>query len=113
MGTGGSEEYDPTALKLGFSYALDIPPDFGQGQADDLGSPLHNAIYAITVDAIPMLIMLAWKDVAHDTTAEVKLRQLATIVEFGTSSEETTADWLKKIRPVILTTYVRVDAAGG
>ena len=113
MSTGGSEGYDPSALKLGFSSALDIPPGFGQGLADDLGTPLNDAIYAITVDDVHMLVMLACKDVAHDTTAEVKLRQVAIIVEFGTDSEKTSADWLKNIRPVILTTYVRVDAAGG
>jgi type II secretory pathway pseudopilin PulG len=113
MSTGGSDAYDPSALKLGFSSALDIPTDFGQGQADGLGTPLRDAIYAITVDDVPMLVMLAWKDVAHDTTAEVKLRQVAIIVEFGTVSEETMTDCLEGMRPVILTTYVRVDAAGG
>jgi len=113
MSTGGAEQYDPFALKLGFSPALDIPSGFGQGQADELGSPLNEAIYAITIDDVPMLIMLAYKDVAYDTAAQVTLRQLSVIVEFGVTSGETMADWLANIRPVILTTYVRVDAAGG
>ena len=87
MSTGGSKEYDPTTLGLGFSIA--------------------DGAYVVTVDDIPMLVRLAWKDVDHDADAEVTLRELSVTVEFGT------ADSLENIRPVILTTYIRTDASGG
>lgn len=87
MSTGGSEEYDPTELGLGFSS--------GNGQ------------YSITVDEVPMIVRLAWKDIDHDSEAEVTLRELSVEVEFGDE------DNLEKIKPVILTTYVRTDASGG
>lgn len=116
MSTGGSEEYNPATLGLGFSSALSIPSHFSQGKGQGLGSPLHDAVYAITVDKLPMLVMLKWKDVAQDTGADVILRQLDVIVNFGVvSREEETVitKQLENIKPVILTTYVRVDAAGG
>jgi len=117
MSTGGSKEYDPSTLRLGFSSALPVPPNFSLDQGGELGSPLYDAVYAITVDEIPMLVMLTWKDVAHDTIADAKLRQLAVIIEFGTATEEETEATkqlqLEYIKPVIMTTYVRVDAASG
>ena len=93
MSTGGSSEYDPTMLGLGFS---------SDGDA-----------YAITVDGVPMLVALTWKDVAHDATAEVTLRELSVTVGFETVSEAGSADGLERIPPVILTTYVRTDASSG
>ena len=93
MSTGGSSDYDPTALGLGFSG--------GSGA------------YAVTVDEVPMLVTLAWRDVDYDATAGVSLRRLDVTVRFGTASPAETADRWEKIRPVVLTTYVRTDAAGG
>lgn len=93
MSTGGSIEYDPTALELGFSADGDV--------------------YAITVDRVPMLVTLAWKDVDYDATTGVTLRRLDVTVRFGTASQAADADRLEKIRHVILTTYVRTDASGG
>ena len=87
MSTGGSSEYDPVALGLGFSSGGDT--------------------YAVAVDEVPMLVTLARSDVAHDSAAEITLRQLAVTVGFGTASK------LETIRPVVLTTYVRADASGG
>jgi hypothetical protein len=110
MSTGGSKNYDPAKLGLGFSSASAIPADFSQ--AEGLGSPLNRAVYAITIDELPMLVMLTQNDVAQDTGGAV-LRQLGVIVEFGTVSEDTTAGRLENIPPVILTTYVRADASGG
>ncbi len=107
--TGGSEEYNPTILDLGFSSALSIPSDFSYDLS--LGGPLNNAVYAITINDVPMLVMLVWKDIAYDTTAEVKLRQLAAIVKC--KSEETGYQWLENIDPVTLVTYARVDASDG
>jgi hypothetical protein len=110
MSTGGSTEYDPAKLGLGFSSASAIPADFSQPEG--LGSPLNQAVYAITIDELPMLVMLTRNDVAQDTGGAV-LRQLGVVVEFGTVSEDTTAGRLESIPPVILTTYVRADASGG
>jgi hypothetical protein len=109
--TGGSDEYNPTFLDLGFSSALNIPSDFDYDQS--LGSPLNDAVYAITINDVPMLVMLVWADIAYDTTAEIKLRQLAAIVECRATSEETNYQWLQNVEPVILVTYARVDASGG
>lgn len=111
MSTGGSKNYNPATLGLGFSSALVIPSHFSQAQGQGLGGPLHDAVYAITVDDVPMLVMLTWKDVAHDAEADVTLRQLGVIVEF--SEETQTTNRFENIKPVILTTYVRLDAAGG
>jgi len=111
MSTGGSKNYDPAKLGLGFSSASAIPADFSQPAG--LGSPLNQAVYAITVDELPMLVMLTQNDVARDAVGGVTLRQLGVIVEFGTVSADTTAGRLEDIPPVILTTYVRADASGG
>jgi len=116
--TGGSTEYDPSTLGLGFSPRQAVPSHFSQGIGAGMGSPLHDAVHSITVDDLPMVVMLKWTDVAYDKEAEIKLRQLAVIVEFGEVSTDGTeitrsASWLGSIRPVILATYVRVDASGG
>ena len=93
MSTGGAIDYDPTELDLGFSEDGDV--------------------YAITVDAVPMSAELAWNDVGYDATAEVTLRRLKVTVGFGGTSKSANANKLNKVRPVILTTYVRTDASGG
>ena len=116
MSTGGSKEYDPATLGLGFSSALPIPSHFSQGQGGGLGTPIHDAIHAITVDGVPMLVMLTWKDVTQDAQAQVILRQLGVIVEFGTATKEEETEATKRleyIKPVIMTTYVRVSASSG
>lgn len=93
MSTGGSSAYDPTALGLGFSS--------------------EDGSYAVTVDGVPMLVTLASKDVAYDAAAKITLRQLSVTVAFGAASQAGNVDGLDKIRPVVLTTYVRADASGG
>jgi hypothetical protein len=107
--TGGSEEYSPRFLDLGFSSALNIPPDFDYDQS--LGSSLNEAVYVITINDIPVMVMLLWKDIANDTIAEVNLRQLAAVVECR--SEETGCEWLENVESVTLVTYARVDASDG
>jgi len=109
MSTGGSQEYDPATLGLGFSPVSSAIPDL-QG----LGIPLNNAVYGITVDEVPMLVVLTWSDVAYDTVSDVKLRQLGAIVTFSSASGEiAAANQLEHIKPIIMATCVRVDAAGG
>lgn len=105
--TGGSKEYNPTILAVGFSSPLPIPTKWTSMSSLLWAEPLNRAVYPITVDEIPMLAVLRWKDVAYDSTAEVRLRQLDVTIRFGT------VDQLENIPPVTLTTYARADAAGG
>jgi len=115
--TGGSEEYDPAALGLGFSDRLQIPGYFSQGEGGGLGSPLHDRVYEVTVENFPMVVMLKWKDVNYDIVAQTTLRQLAVMVEFGevtgTGNLKHTSGWSEGIPRVVLTTYVRRDASSG
>ena len=112
--TGGSNEYDPHKLNLGFSEPLLVPAHWSEGIGVGLGTPLHNSVYAITVDGLPMLVMLNWIDVEEDTEAEIKLRQISVTVRFGApSGEDDVESRLANLAPVILTTYVRSDASGG
>lgn len=115
--TGGSEEYDVTTLGLGFSSGLRIPSQWSEGQGQGLGSPLHNSVHTITVDNLPMVVMLIWKDVDHDDIAEVKLQQLTVIVKPGEIDGHGdltfTEGYLANIPAVTLITYVRIDTSGG
>jgi prepilin-type N-terminal cleavage/methylation domain-containing protein len=115
--TGGSKEYDLTTLGLGFSSRLFVPSQWSQGQGEGLGSPLRSSAYAITVDGFPMLVTLRWEDIAQDTIAAIKLRQLAVIVRFGEIDDQGTLtfpeSYLENISSLILTTYVRLDASSG
>ncbi len=115
--TGGSEDYDLNALGLGFSSRLFIASQWSQGHGGGLGAPLHNAAYANTVDGFPMLVTLRWEDVAEDSIAQIKLRQLAVIVRFGeidTHGNLTFPEsYLEHISSLILTTYVRLDSSSG
>jgi len=113
--TGGSSEYNPKALGLGFSSPLPIPSHFSQDAGRSLGSPLRDAVYDIVVDDVPMMAMLTWSDVAQDDISQVILRQLNVTVMFGSSQQDTTErkSGPENLSPIILTTYVRVDGAGG
>ena len=111
MSTGGSKEYDPSTLELGFSPAITIPPHFRQGDGGGLGAPLNDAVHSISVDEIPMLVMLTWRDIAQDAQAQVVLRQLGVIVEFSEQGQIT--EQLENIESVVLTSYVRTSASSG
>jgi hypothetical protein len=113
--TGGSTEYDPSTLGLGFSTKLSVPAHWSNGEGGGAGTPLHDGVYAITVDELPMLVMLSWLEVDEDAQAQVKLRQLTVIVNFGTQAAlQAGSDvWPANLAPIILTTYVRLDESGG
>lgn len=115
--TGGSDEYDLSALGLGFSPRLFMPSQWSQGLGGGLGTPLRNSAYAATVDGFPMLVTLRWEDVAEDSVAEIKLRRLAVIVRFGEIDDRGNLtfpeNYLEHISSLILTTYVRLDASSG
>jgi hypothetical protein len=114
MSTGGSTEYDPTALGFGFSSTQAVPADFAVPTG--LGQTLNGTVYAIEVDGLPMVVMLKYNDVDEDVIARVKLRQLSICVAFGEviGGELTLSECrVGNTQPITLTTYVRVDAAGG
>lgn len=104
--TGGSTEYDPSILGLGFS-PLAIPAGFTTPEG--LGAPLNEAVYSITLDGTPMLAMLKYLDVNEDGQAAAALRQLAVVVRFADDSESR----LVEMEPVTLATYVRLDGSDG
>lgn len=108
--TGGSTEYDPFALGLGFSSARAIPDGFTT--AAGLGAVLNDGVYAISIDGTPMLIMLKYLDVNEDGLAAAALRQLAVIVRF-VEGGDTGDDRLVDMDPMTLVTYVRLDGSSG
>lgn len=123
--TGGTEQYaeeGPADLGLGFSEPSDDPA------FDSEGIPGDMAEYNITVEDIPMLVVLAWGDVEYDEVTNVTIRQLAVRVFGGvgtTQSGRIVAEQLtseqavdiierpEPVEPVTLTTYVRLDGSGG
>jgi Tfp pilus assembly protein PilV len=111
--TGGSKEYSPQTLGLGFSSDLEVPSHFSQGAGVGLGSPLHDAVHEITVDDVTFMVMLTWADVEEDDVSGVILRQLDVTVTADEAWQGQSEKKLEELNPVILTTYVRVDAAGG
>ncbi len=114
MSSGGSLDYNPASLGLGFSPVTDSPSDLGQ--YSDLGVKLRDTLFLVTVDDVQMLVMLMSKNVAYDGDAKVTLRQLSVYISFGAVFDE--QGTIQKaespnMRPVILTTYIRVDSGGG
>lgn len=116
--TGGSTDYDPTILGLGFSSLSSS--DFSQWWG--LGVPLRDEVYTITINDVTMLVVPAWKDIEYDSAAGVTLRQLAVAVYW--KQKQKTQDQEQDIvveemgssefqQRVTLTTYVRLDASGG
>jgi hypothetical protein len=113
--TGGSLEYDPSGLGLGFSAGRAIPGGFTTPAG--LGTALNSAVYGITLDNLPMLAMLKYHDVDQDAQAQTTLRQLAVIVRFaqvdaggGMSTPESR---FAGLAPTIFVTYVRLDGSDG
>ena len=90
--TGGSTNYDPTALELGFELQND-------------------SNYFINVDNLPMYINLAYQDVEHDDLAGITLREISVTTRWRKGHKQ------GHIAPddpsLVLTTYVRLDASGG
>jgi prepilin-type N-terminal cleavage/methylation domain-containing protein len=105
--TGGSTDYNPTNLQLGFSSST-LPADFTMGQA--VGGILNNAVYTITVNNVPMLVVLAFNDVEHDDVADTTLRQLTAMVRWQMGKATGSGGTTLCATPVILATYVRLDS---
>lgn len=106
---GGLTTYDPYKLGLGFSAKLTTPAHWSYGTGGGAGASWNDSlgVYAITVDGVPMVVMLRYDD---DTGGQVGLWQLCVIVNFGTISmlQAGTTTWPANIAPIILTTYVRL-----
>ena len=111
--TGGSEDYDVTALGLGFSSNLTKLSPHGA----EIAIPLQDGLYGAKVGDVPMVVLLDWEDVEYDSIAEVTLRQLSVDICFGMGWEAGTTVGDIKSRSVVpevtLSTYVRLDGAGG
>ena len=110
--TGGSEDYDPTTLGMGFSTFLTAP--------DGEGLPLPDGVYGITIDNVPMLIVLNSNDVAYDSDAEITLRQLTVRIKWGLVEPEDinlgqiVSGRVEAMRSLVTsTTYTRLDASSG
>jgi hypothetical protein len=119
MSAGGSTAYNPSVLRLGF-VSHSLPYEFTQSLWTAMGFVLNNSSYTISINDTPMMLVLFWKDVDYDSTAEITLRQLTVVVrglyEEGvdrsyTPTPLTVTSGLTE--PVILTTYIRLDAASG
>ncbi len=129
--TGGSEDYDAASLGLGFSAEMPVAAK---------GVPLPDGVYSITVDEVPMVVVLHSVDVAYDGEAEATLRQLTATVGWRRELSADVATRLEQIisahvseahisearvssvgnaldevtrTSVSMTTYVRIDASGG
>ena len=117
--TGGSEDYDPTTLELGFSSALSLP------EGSPVGVALGNAAYTITVNDVPMVIVMTWDDIAGAAFRQLTVMvigspvkkeeeikaNLGLIISGKLTSESSISSGL--ISPVTLTTYIRLGASSG
>jgi len=113
--TGGSTEYDPSRIGMGFSGGYAVPAGFTTPPG--LGTTLNNTVYAVTRSNLQMLALLKYTDVEQDTAAKTTLRQLAVIVRFahiepggGMSTPESR---FAGLAPITLVTYVRLDGSDG
>ncbi len=110
--TGGSVDYDPSKLGLGFSAPQAVPADFQTPEG--LGSVLNNAVYTLRQDDTTLMVMLKYLDVNQDAQAEATLRQLAVVVRFSAPQEqEDRASRLAGLPAASFVTYVRLDATNG
>ena len=92
--TGGMAQYDPEFLDLGF-----------------VSSSEEDADYFIFADTLPMFINLTSEDIGLDEEAGVTLRRLNVRIgwrrDYRVEAPESDDPYL------LMTTYVRTDAAGG
>jgi len=112
--TGGSTEYDPSALGLGFTNDGSVPSGFTT--PDGLGTTLNDTVYGVTLCDLPAMAVLKYLDVDQDTVAKITLRQLAVIVRFGQAGSGgiTVPDpRFADMPPIVLVTYVRLDSTNG
>jgi prepilin-type N-terminal cleavage/methylation domain-containing protein len=113
--TGGSLQYNPHNLGLGFSAGTTVPAGFTTPAG--LGTTLNNSVYGITASNLPMLALLKYLDVDHDDQAKTTLRQLAVVVRFAQTDQNgglsVSESRFAGLPPITLVTYVRLDASDG
>lgn len=113
--TGGSLQYNPHDLGLGFSAGSAVPAGFTTPAG--LGTTLNSSVYGITLNSLPLLALLQYLDVDQDEQAQTTLRQLAVVIRFGQIAQggglATPEDRFAGLPPVTLVTYVRLDGSDG
>ena len=92
---GGSAEYDPKNLHLGF-----------------IRSDSQDADYEVKVDDLPMYIRLSYNDVEHDEEAQITMRKITVQVNWRNDHKVPTGQ-AEEEASMEMSTYVRVDASGG
>ena len=109
----GANNYNPVLLGLGFSSPTPIPDEFSHSEVP--GSVVNDSIYTITVDGVPMQIMLKWQDLDNPYGITAALRELTVIIKCGeeNSGNSTIESALENMPPIIMATYVRLDEASG
>jgi hypothetical protein len=75
----------------------------------DIGSVLNNTVYTITINNVPMVIMLGYSQISHDNIANTTLRQLTVMVRWKQGQAIGSGGTTLCDLPIILTTYVRLD----
>jgi len=90
---GGAADYDPRQLGLGFSKSH------------------NNKFYLIEVDDLPMFVRLMHRDLDHDATAGVTLREISVVMRWRGDHSILEPD--VDHPHIVLATYVRLDASGG
>jgi prepilin-type N-terminal cleavage/methylation domain-containing protein len=103
---GGSSTYDPTKLNMGFVSSTGTTEFLG-GQS--VSGILNNAIYSITINKVPLKIVLVYSDVAEDEISQTTLRQLTAIIKWRTGEAMGGGGQSLCTTPVTLSTYVRLD----
>jgi prepilin-type N-terminal cleavage/methylation domain-containing protein len=103
---GGSTSYNPLNLQLGFANT-GVPGGFAMGIA--VGTVLNNTVYTITVNNVPMVIMLGYTDISHDAISDTTLRQLIVMVRWQQGQATGAGGTTLCDSPYILTTYVRLN----
>ncbi len=92
--SGGSSDYDPRNLGVGFER-----------------SNTDSDLYLIEVDELPIQVRVFWRDIDNDPVASVTLREIGIIVRWR-SDFSSNSPGASDPR-MTLSTYVRLDAAGG
>jgi prepilin-type N-terminal cleavage/methylation domain-containing protein len=101
----GLTSYNPLNLQLGFANSA-VPSDFTMGQS--IGSVLNNTVYTITINNVPMVIMLGYSNVASYSISGTvtTLRQLTVMARWKQGQAIGSGGNTLCDSPVILTTYV-------
>lgn len=104
--TGGSTAYNPANLQMGYA-AGGVPAGFAMGRP--IGNVLNSNAYSVTINNVPMVIVLGYTDVETDAVSGTILRQLNAMVRWRQGQAIGSGGTTLCDTPVILSTYVRLD----